>query len=171
MPAPGEMLTDPAGPIVVGEKTLAALVAIRREKLLPLLYDRPILIGRSNRDALANAMPDTPEWLQIAHDQPLVTLPERCATATPSEAATLRLALACPASVVLLEGPIKERAKLSFIKAEGTLAILVAAYRRGHISAVRPMVKALEALGHGDVLPAPDLMNAMWEALEGLRDE
>ena len=63
----------------------------------------------------------------------------------------------------------KERAKLSFFKCEGTVSILVHAHRMGHLSAVRPMVKALEKLGHGHVLPPPDQLDALWQALDAMQ--
>lgn len=162
------MLTDPDGPIVTGERTMRALLAIRREKLLPLLYERPILIARSNYESMQDTTDDWPSFIEVVDDRDDVELPKRCLTATPSEAATIRLALALPASIVHLEGPIKERAKLSFMKAEGTVSILVAAFRESHLSAVQPMVKALKSLGHGDVLPEQAMLDAMWQALEGL---
>jgi predicted nucleic acid-binding protein len=153
--------------VVTSEKSLRALVAIRRQKLLPELYGR-VVMARSNFEALQDVLPDAPAWLVVERDRPEQELPPRVAAAGVSEAATLRLALALPASLVLLEGPIKERAKLSFIKAEGVVAMLVAAYRQGLLSAVRPMVKALEKLGHGDVVPPSEQMEAMWKALDEL---
>lgn len=112
-------------------------------------------------------------WLFVATDRPDQGLPERVAFpqhATASEAATLRLAISVPASLVLIDGPIKEKAKLSFIKCEGTVSILVSAYREGYLSAVKPMVIALEKLGHAHVLPPPDMLEALWTALEKLDD-
>lgn len=161
------MLTDPTGPIVTGERTLRALLAIRKEGLLTALYDKHIVLARSNHDAMHDVMAEPLPFIEVIDDPPDVELPKRCLTATSGEAATIRLALALPASIVHLEGPIKERAKLSFMKAEGTVSILVAAYREGHLSAVKPMVKALKALGHGDVLPEPAMLEALWQALEG----
>lgn len=167
------MLTRPGGPVVAGEKTLRALAAIRREKLLPLLFGR-VVVARSvwtnGGDAALSSVFSgaAPAWLDVLEDRSEQPLPERVASAGESDRATLRLALALPASMVLLDGPIKDRAKLSFIKAEGTLAILVEAFRAGHLTAVRPMVKALSALGHGDVLPPPEGLEALWKALEHL---
>lgn len=161
----GRTLTSPDGPVVASTKTVRALCAIRRQSLLPRLYGR-IVMGRSNFAELADVLASPPPWLDVLPDAPQQDLPPRVNTATDSEAATLRLALSLPASLVLLEGPIKERAKLSFIKAEGTLSILVTAHREGLLSAVRPMVKALRALGHGDVLPPRELLDALWKALE-----
>jgi len=163
-------LTSANGPVVAGEKTLRALVAIRRQKLLPQLYVH-VVIGRCNFEALADVLPEAPPWLSVVEDRPDQELPPRVAGAAPSDVATLRLALALPASLVLLEGPIKERAKLSFIKSEGIVSILVSAYRRGLLSAVQPMVKALEKLGHGDVLPPPEQLEALWRALEEMEEE
>ncbi len=160
-------LTCADGPVVAGEKTLRALVAIRRQRLLPRLYGR-VVVGRFNFEALADVLPEAPPWLSVADDRPDQGLPPRVAGAAASDVATLRLALALPASLVLLEGPTKERAKLSFIKSEGTVSILVTAYRRGLLSAVQPMVKALEKLGHGDVLPPPEQLEAMWRALDDM---
>ncbi len=168
MGAARSMLTDASGPVVVSEKTLRALVSLRREGLLPQLYERPLVMGAMNFAAMSDVLPAAPAWLQVVDDAPGQALPSRCESATASEAATLRLALALPASVVLIDGPIKERAKLSFIKCEGTLSVLVAAYRVGKLSAVQPMVKALRALGHADVLPDEAMLEAMWKALAGL---
>ena len=113
-------------------------------------------------------LPDTPSWLAVGEDHPTITLPERLAATPPSEAATIRFALGSGASLVLLDGPVKERAKLSFIKSVGTVSILVSAYRQGHLSAVRPMITALEKLGHADVLPPPEQLEALWVALEDM---
>lgn len=162
-----QSLTAPDGPVVSSERTLRALVAIRREKLIPELYGS-VTIARSNFEAMHDVLPDAPAWLRIDRDRPDQSLPPRVVGADGSEAATLRLALAIPASLVLLDGPIKERAKLSFIKAEGVVSILVAAYRLGMLSAVRPMVKALEKLGHEEVLPSPEQLEALWRALDEL---
>ena len=162
-------LTSPEGPVVVSEKTLRALVSIRRAKLLPALFGQ-VWIERSNFEALADVLSDAPPWLIVHDDLPQQRLPARVAVASDLDLATLRLALSVPASLVLLDGAVKERAKLSFIKAEGTVSILVSAYRQDMLSAVRPMVKALEELGHADVLPPPDQLEALWHALAELRD-
>ncbi len=162
-------LTSPEGPIVVSEKTLRALASIRRAKLLPALFGE-VWIERSNFESLADALSDAPPWLIVQDDRPQQRLPGRVMDASDLELATLRLALSVPASLVLLDGAVKERAKLSYIKAEGTVSILVSAYRQGLLSAVRPMVKALEKLGHADVLPPPDQLEALWHALTELGD-
>lgn len=162
------MLTVPGGPVVCGEETFRALHVIRRANLLPALYDEPIVMAHTSFAAMTDLMDEPPPWLNVFDDPPRTTLPPRCRRATASQGAAIRLALALPASLVLLEEPIKEKVKLSFIKAEGTLSILVGAYRIGRLSAVRPMVKALQKLGHGHVLPAPEMLEAMWKALEEL---
>ena len=166
-------MTSADGPVVVSEKTLRALLAIRKERLLGDLFGS-VVIARScfeAMEAVTLAAPGdaTPAaWLRVEEDSPDQPLPARVGSATASEAATLRLALSIPASLVLLDGPIKDRAKLSFIKSEGTLSILVRAYREGKLSAVKPMVKALAALGHGDVLPEKAMLDALWTALDKL---
>ena len=166
---PPEMLTAADGPVVISAKTLDALMSIRRENLLPYLYGR-VTISKSNFVGLNNVLPNPPTWLAVTEDRPEQPLPGRVADAKPLDAATLRLALAADASLVLLDGAIKERAKLSFIKAEGTLSILVLGFRHDKVTAVRPMVKALEKLGHADVLPSPEQLDALWRALDALRD-
>jgi predicted nucleic acid-binding protein len=163
----GQPLTSPDGPVVVSTKTLCALIDIRRQKLLPQLFG-PITMALSNFQELTGKLPQPPDWLAVVADHPQQPLPERLAHASDSQAATLRLAVAVRASNVLIDGPIKEAAKLSFIKSEGTVSILVRAYRAELLTSVRPMVKALEALGHGDVLPPPDLLEALWKALDNL---
>lgn len=184
-------LTQPDGPVVVSEMTFAALAAIRRLKLIPTIYTNAVM-GRENYEAVRHLIDENLEatnvsdseiqergfaacpalpWLFVAPDQPEQLLPERVTypgNSSASEAATLRLGIGIPASLILIDGPIKERAKLSFIKCEGTVSILVSAYREGHLSAVRPMVIALEKLGHGHVLPPPDLLKALWTALDKL---
>jgi predicted nucleic acid-binding protein len=168
---PRRTLTAAQGPVVVSEKTLRALLAIRKDKLLPQLFGS-VTIARSNFDSFADRFPNRqpPPWLRVEPDRPDQPLPPRVAAANPSEAATLRLALALPASQVLIDGPIKERVKLSFIKAEGTLSLLVTAHRRGLLTAVQPMVKALQTLGYGDVLPEKPILDALWQALDRLED-
>lgn len=160
-------MTKPGGPVVICERTLRALLAIRREKLLPELYGR-VAMARSSFEALGELLPAPPPWLDVMADRPEQALPERIAAVDASESATLRLALALPASLVLFDGPFKDRVKLSYIKAEGTVSILVMAYRLGKLSAVKPMVKALQALGHADVLPPPEMLDALWKALDKL---
>ncbi len=189
-----ETLTRPGGPVVISEKTLTAMAAIRRLKLLPQLHGSIVVsasVYEACRPALSQMQPDAGghvvipagqnfvaapafEWLLVAEDQPEQVLPARVdfpQNASASEAATLRLALSIPASLVLIDGPIKERAKLSFIKSEGTLSLLVTAFREGLISAVEPMVKALEKLGHADVLPPRESLDALWKALGKMEDE
>lgn len=165
-----QTLTTEGGPVVVSEKTLRALLAIRREKLLPALFGM-VTIARTNFESMADVLASAPAWLIVREDDPGQPLPDRVAMATASEAATLRLALGIGASLVLLDGPIKEKAKLSFIRSEGTVSLLVTAYREGHLSAVQPMVKALAALGHGDVLPRPEMLEALWKALRQMEGE
>ena len=164
------MLTTSDGPVVASEKTLRALIAIRRQNLLGKLYNQRVVIARSIADAIFDVLNGTDKlnYLDVQEDREDVELPSRVAGANRSDAATLRLALGVGASVVLLEDPIKERAKLSFIKSEGTISILVQAHRLGFLSAVQPMVKALEKLGFADVLPPPDQLQAIWRALEDL---
>jgi predicted nucleic acid-binding protein len=158
------MLTTDDGPVFTSERTLRALLAIRREKLLEPLYG-PIHIARS----VVARLPDAPDRLTVVNDAPDHPLPPRVeAAANTSDQATLRAALAHGASLVLLDGPAKEPTKLSFIKAEGAVSILVAAYRQGQLSAVRPMIKALRALGFEDVLPPPESLDALYEALDDL---
>ena len=171
-PVPDQTLTRPGGPVVTSVKTLTALSDIRRDKLLPQLYGR-VAIAQSNMTEMSHrygkARP--PDWLDAIDDRPDAQIPERCDTATPSEKITLQAAIGAGASLVLLDGRIKEKAKLSFIKSEGAVSILVSAYRHGLLSAVKPMVIALEKLGHADVLPEPDLLDALWEALDRLSEQ
>ncbi len=161
------MLTTPDGPVVTGVRTLRALTAIRRQNLLPTLYGT-VAIADSNLEETRSFLTETPDWLVRGSDHPDHPLPERLAAETASDAATLRFGLGIGASLLLLDGPVKQRAKLSFIKAVGTVSILVSAYRMGHLSAVRPMVKALEKLGQEDVLPPPEQLEALWAALDGM---
>jgi predicted nucleic acid-binding protein len=163
----GKPLTDPAGPVVITEKTFRALLAIRREKLLPELFGR-VAIARSNFEAMEGVLPGVPEWLDVMEDRAEQPLPERIAMASPADAAALRLALATPASMVLIDGPMKDRVKLAYIKAMGTVPILVMAYQHGKLTAVKPMVKALQALGHADVLPPAEQLEALWKALDAM---
>ena len=166
-----QMLTTADGPVVIGEKTLRALGAIRRDNLLPHLYEE-LCLCRSNLDALSDVLDadGLPPWLRIVDDYPHEALPQRVASATLSEAATLKAALAIGASLVLIDGPIKERAKLSFVKCEGTVSILVMAHRQGLLTAVKPMVKALRKLGYAEVLPPPEALDALWIALDKLEE-
>ena len=168
-PIPDQTLTRSGGPVVTSVKTLSALTDIRRDKLLPQLYGR-VAIARTNLLEMSDRYGSTgrPAWLDVMDDRADIVLPQRCQYATPSEAATLRLAIGAGASLVLLDGPIKDKAKFSFIKSEGTVSILVMAYRGGLLSAVPPMVKALEKLGHADVLPPPDMLDALWQAIDQL---
>jgi len=194
---PRHTLTHPDGPVVISEMTFRALASIRKLSLIHDLYGNTV-ISKSNYESIIHLLTNSAatshplaldenlleergfvaspalSWLYIAADRPHQMLPERIACpqhSNASQAATLRLAIAVPASVVLIDGPIKERAKLSFIKCEGTVSILVSAFRQGHLSAVKPMVTALEKLGHSHVLPPPDLLEALWTALADLTDE
>ena len=169
MPTQHKMRTTTDGPVVVSQKTLGALIAIRRQQLLPPLYGR-VVIAQSVFHALTGLPGDLDhwDWLDIEADRPEQSLPPRVAGVNPSDAATLRLAMGIGASLILLEDPVKERAKLSFFKCEGTVSILVLAHRLGHLSAVRPMTKALDRLGHGHVLPPQEQLDALWKALDSL---
>lgn len=161
------MLTSDNGPVVVSEKSLRALLAIRKERLLAEMFGEAAM-ARSCFEAMADVLPQAPPWLVVIDDRPQQPIPERIASVTASEAATFRVALAVDASLVVIDGPIKEKAKLSFIKCEGVLSLLVQAYRQGRLSAVAPMAKALAKLGHGDVLPPPPMLDALWKALADL---
>jgi len=170
------MLTATHGPTVLSERSLRALIAIRRETLLPKMYDK-LVISRSNFDAVRDtpsghsgpaAMPEPPDWLTVMDDVPGQTVPDRVAHAEALELASIRLTLALPASLLVIDGPIKESIKLSFIKAEGVVSLLVQAYRRDLLTAVKPMIKALEALGHGDILPPAESLAAMYKALDAM---
>jgi predicted nucleic acid-binding protein len=164
------MLSSDNGPIFISEKSLRALLAIRRERLVEQVYGS-VLMARSNWQAMADVLTEVPSWMTIVDDAPDQSLPLRVSIGIkPTHAATIRAALANDASLILIEGPIKEKVKLSYIKAEGVVSLLVAAYRQGLISAVRPMVKALVALGHEDVLPPPEALDALWVALDQLSD-
>lgn len=161
-----QMLTTDNGPVFIGEKTLSAMQAIRREGLIEKIHG-PVLMARSNYNAATNP----PPWITPVDDVDDYALSMRVASAaSPSEAITLKTALANGASLILIDGPVKEQVKLSFIKAEGVVPMLVTAYREGWLSAVRPMVKALIALGHEDVLPPPEALDALWTALDHLAD-
>lgn len=149
---------------------MQALLAIRREKLLPSLYGS-VVMAQSNFAALEERVPEPLPWLHVEADRDDVDLPARIAGAAPLEAATLRLALGIGASLVLLEEPIRQSAKLSAIKSYGAISILVQAHRIGLLSAVRPMVKALDKLGFSDVLPPPDQLDALWTALDAMREQ
>lgn len=165
------MLTRPGGPVVVSERSLLALAAIRRQHLLGEMFGE-VALPRSSWPVAAGALGDEPPaWLVVLDDRPDVVLPTRCdetAGATAAEAAALRLAVGLPASLVIIDGPVKEKAKLSFIKCEGVVGLLVQAYRTGRLTAVPPMVKALQKLGYTDVVPAPHLLEAMYQALEAM---
>lgn len=171
------MLTQPGGHVVGSLRTLDALFAIRKDKLLPLLYGQ-VVITKSDLTKLsedfASLREATPDWLVIAddpHDDTESLLPERVVSMYPRDGDSeraIRLGLSIGASMILLDGPVKEKAKLSFIKSEGALPILVMAYRLGHLSAVKPMVKALTAMGRGEVLPDDEQLQALWTALDQL---
>lgn len=166
-----QTLTQPGGPVVISAPSLAALAAIRREKLLASMFGQ-VVIARSSAAGATGATglaEPTPPWLTVLDDRPDIELPPRCRDAPPPIAAALQLAIALPASLVILDGPFKERAKLSFIKCEGVVSLLVEAYRRGLLTAVEPMLKALDKLGHGHVLPEPHLLDALRDALAKLR--
>jgi predicted nucleic acid-binding protein len=159
--------TDVAfGTVVTSGKTLSALLAIRQADLLHELYGQ-VAISRSNYNAIDSPrLEQTGDWLLVVEDRPDQEIPTRCAGATPLEAATLQLAQSVSASIVLLEGETKERAKFARFKSEGAVSILVTAHRQGLLNAVRPMIKALIALGHEDVLPPLEMLEALYEALD-----
>ncbi len=165
----GKMRTTPDGPVVVSVKTFGALLAIRREKLLESMYGS-VVMPRSGYDGLHDklAASGCPAWLDVKDDLPQVQLPPRLVAVGGHDGASLQLALGIGASLVLIEEPVKEKAKLSFIKAEGTVSILVMAYRLGLLTAVPPMVKALEKLGYRDVLPPSDQLKVLWVALDAM---
>ena len=161
------MLTSPGGPVVAGRRTMDALAAVRKETMLPRLFGS-IRVARSSAGASPAWMDAGYDWLIVEDDRPSQPLPERLAYLDAGDAATLRLALGLPASLVLLENPVKDKARLNFIKAQGALAVLVQAYRQGYLSAVEPMVKAWRTLGYDDVLPEEAALEHLWRALRQL---
>jgi hypothetical protein len=163
-------LTTPGGPIIVSRRTLAALTAIRRHGLLGRLYGQVHACASDVAAIPALSLAECP-WLLTHPDPEMVPLPERVLSLQPPDpdgARAIRLALTLRGSLVLLEGATKEKAKLCHIKSEGALSILVACYREGWLSDVRPMVKALRSLGQGDVLPDDEKLEALWRALDSL---
>jgi len=153
---------------VIGERTLSPLLAIRQAKLLPELFGR-VLIARSNYEAITHPrLAECGDWLKIVETNPGIRLSSRFDICPPLEQDTLRLAVSRSASMTLLEGRTKDLAKLEGLTCEGTVSLLVQGHRKGLVSGVRPMVKALRALGHEDVLPPPEMLEALWEALDEL---
>jgi len=165
------MLTTADGPVVVSPRSMRALLAIRRAKLLPQVYG-DIAITASARDALGDDLQSDGDvdWLAVLDDRPDVDLPPRLAHIADDDGATLRCALGHGASLVLIEEPAKEKAKLSFIKCEGVVAFLVVCHRVGLLTDVKPMIKALRALGHDAVLPPQEQLDALYEALDALEE-
>jgi predicted nucleic acid-binding protein len=170
------MLTTKGGPVVLSEKSLRALLAIRREGLLAQMY-ASLVMSRSNFEAVRDtphgnggppAMPEPPAWLRVVDDAPGQAVPDRVSHGSELELASVRLTLAMSASLLIIDGPIKESIKLSSIKAEGVVSLLVQAYRLDLLTAVKPMVKALSALGHEDVLPPVESLAAMYKALAAM---
>ncbi len=163
-------LTTPGGPVVVSHRTLAALTAIRKQGLLGRLYGQVHACASDVAAIPALSVADCP-WLLTHPDPQELPLPERVLSLQPPDpdgVRAIRLCLALRGSLVLLEGAVKEKAKLCHIKSEGTLSILVACHREGWLSDVRPMVKALRSLGQGDVLPDAEKLEALWRALEAM---
>ena len=160
-------LTTASGPAVVSLRSWQALAAIRRTELLAKVYGH-VAVSEATAAAITAGDLALPDWLVVLADAPDQALPERLAAVGGDDAATLRCAVRHGASRVLIEDPVKEKAKLSFIKCEGVLAFLVHAHREGRLSAVEPMIKALTALGHADVLPDEAQLEALRAALRSM---
>jgi predicted nucleic acid-binding protein len=165
MDAPHADSTD-AAPVVVAAAPLRALASIRHERLLPEMFGR-VAICRSVAEATADLWPTRPPWLDV-HDDVEVDLPPRLVHVEGDDRATLQLSVHLNASLTIIDGkPLLEKVKLSFLKAMGTVPLLVQAYQEGRIRAVKPLLVALERKGHD--MPPPEQMAALLRALDSLR--
>ncbi len=163
-------MTIPGGPVITTGRVLEALMAIKQDKLLRPLFG-PILITQSNADEVKNNLAKPlPLGIEIVPDHNDVDLPERIINTQVLNQYTFKACLALGCSRVLIDGPIKEKAKLSFFKCEGVVSILVTSYRAGRLKLVRPMIKALKALGYEDMLPPEDQIKMIYDALAHMGD-
>ena len=159
-------MTIPGGPVIASYRVLEALISIKQAKLLQPLFGR-ILITESNASEIKkNIDRPLPEWVEVVPDHDDVDLPERIVNTQVLNQQTFKACLAIGCSRVLIDGPIKDKAKLSFFKCEGIVSILVTSYRAGRLKLVRPMIKALTSLGYADMLPPEDQIKMIYEALE-----
>jgi len=155
-------------PVVIGERSLRALLDIRHDWLLRDMFGT-VLLSRSAADALDGEIAAFPEWVRVHDDPPpnVVTLPERLISVGGTDRETIRLALALNARLVILEGKgLLEKVKLSFLKAQGVVPLLVQAYQNGRIRRIKPLLTALERKGHE--MPPPEQMEALLRALDEL---
>jgi len=157
-----------SGPVVIGERSLASLLAIRHEWLLREMFGR-VVICRTVADALSEIIGEVPDWLQVCEDLPdgMVELPSRLESVRGSDRKTLEIAVHHRARLVLLEGKgLLEKVKLSFIKSMGVIPLLIQAYQEGRIQRVKPLLTALDRKGHE--MPPPEQMEALLRALDEL---
>ena len=157
-----------SGPVVVAASSLRALASIRHEHLLREVFGT-VVVCRSTAEACASLWPGAwPDWIAVEDDRAAVELPPRMAHVQGEDRATLQLAIALGASLTIIEGkPLLEKVKLSFLKAMGTIPLLVQAYQEGRVRAVKPLLTALERKGHE--MPPPAQMTALLQAIDTLR--
>lgn len=123
-----------------------------------------VVMADSAAGAVRDEFETWPDYVRIVPDVQ-ADLPPRLAHIEGTDRASVQLAIAWEASLLLIDGKaLLEKVKLSFIKSMGTIPLLIQAYQEGRIRAVKPLLVALEKKGH--TMPPPEQMEAIRRALD-----
>lgn len=123
--------------------------------LLPQLYGRVVIPGAVEAElaagrALGHDLPDptTLPWVEIRRGLPVPPLVLAIRGLGAGEREVIALALSDPGNIVILDDLEARRAAGSFgITVTGTLGVLVAAKKAGHVERVRPLLNLLTDAG------------------------
>jgi uncharacterized protein len=133
-----------SGPVLSDASPLIALEQIGRLGLLAALYGSigvPPAVAGEVRDSVP-----LPSWIQVKHHVGSMPAHLRRSTLDRGEQELLWLAHETGASRVLIdEQPARKMARTFGMRVTGTLGVLLAAKRAGHVSDVRSLVDNLVA--------------------------
>lgn len=158
------MQADADQKVVIAENALRALASIRHLFLLEEMFTTVLTPAKPGLEA--EGLEEWPGFLVHRTAGP-VEMPPRLVHLRGPEREAVALAIESGAALLILDGKaVLEKVKLSFIKAMGTIPLLVQAYQEGRIRAVKPLLVALERKGHE--MPPPEQMQALLSALDSL---
>ena len=143
----GEQAVANASPLILlarsGHFDLLRAAATRVAVPAPVVSE---IERRGEADATVRALREA-DWIEVV-PAPSIPPPIAAWNLGPGESAVLAYAATHPGSVAILDDrPARRCAELLGIPVRGTLAVVVAAKRKGAISHVRPVVEGLRRAG------------------------